>query len=80
MKQLNFWTKDEQSMIDKIGSQVKLTKTVAIPPMQAIRASGVVKLPCLSKRVNVTVEGNVSLSQRGAELIHSFLQIKPGSY
>ena len=25
VKQLNFWTKDEQSMIDKIDNQVKLT-------------------------------------------------------
>ena len=61
-KQLNFWTTDEQSMIDKIDSQVKLTKTVTIPPLQACKASGVAKLPCLNKRVNVAVEDNFSLS------------------
>ena len=62
-KQLNFWTQDEQSMIDKIDSQVKLTRTVTIPPMQVCKASGVAKLLCLNKQVNVAVEGNFSLSQ-----------------
>ena len=62
VKQLNFQTKDEQSMIDKIDYQVKLTKTVTIPPMRACRAGGVAKLPCLNKRVNVAVEDNFSLS------------------
>ena len=62
-KQLNFQTKDEQSIIDTIDSQVKLTKTVTIPPMQACKASGVAKLPCFSKRVNAAVEDNFGLSQ-----------------
>ena len=65
-------------MIDKIDSQVKLTKIVTIPPMQACRANGVAKLPPLSKRVNVATEGNFSLSQQGAKLIPSFEHIKPG--
>ena len=48
-KQLNFWTRDEQSMIDKIDSQVKLTKIVTIPLMWACKASSIAKLPCLNK-------------------------------
>ena len=62
-KQLNFQTKDEQSIIDTIDSQVKLTKTVTIPPMQACKVSRIAKLPCFNKRVNVAVEDNFSLSQ-----------------
>ena len=47
--QLSFWTEGEQFMIDKIDSDIKLTKTVVLLPRQVCKASGIAKLPCLSK-------------------------------
>ena len=66
-------------MINEIDTEVKFTKTVVIPQMQTCKVSGIVKLPYLSKRINVAVEDNFSLLQQGVELIPSFEHMTPGS-
>ena len=79
MRQLQLAGEGEEPMIQRIDSEVKLTKNIVLPPRQAFKTMGMAKIPVLSKRVNVSTDGNPELDQGGMELLPSYDSMKPGS-
>ena len=52
-KQLELAGKGEEPMIQRIDSEVRLTKNLVLPPRQASKTMGLARIPVLSKRINV---------------------------
>ena len=65
MRQLQLTGQGEEPMIQRIDSEVKLTKDIVLPPRQAFKTLGMAKIPVLSKTVNVSTDGNPKLDQGG---------------
>ena len=67
-------------MIDRIDHEIKLSKNITLQPKQATKSTGMVKLPVLSKRLNVTTEpkediGNIA----GVNSVETYATIKTGT-
>ena len=69
-----------KSIVDSVDYEVKLSKNITIPPGKAVKTMGMVKLPVLSKRLNVTVEPMDNLGHiNGVHLVESYSMVKMGT-
>ena len=78
-KQLSMRGQVNESMIHKVGGEVKLTKAIVLAPHQVIKAMGLTQMPALDKRLNVTTESAGHIQEGKIKLIPSYENIKPGS-
>ena len=78
-KQLQLAGKGEKSMIQRIDSEVRLTKNLVLPPKQASKTMRLARIPVLSKRINVATDINVELDRQEVELLPSYESMIPGS-
>ena len=78
-KQLQLAGKGEEPMIQRIDSEVRLTKNLVLPPQQASKAMGLARIPVLNKRINVATGIHQELEKREVELLPSYENMKPGS-
>ena len=63
-------------MINQVDHDIKLSHNVTIQPRKAMKSTGVVWLPVLSKWLNVTTE---SMQNIGNFTIESYTTVKPGT-
>ena len=67
-------------MIDQIDHEIKLSQNVTIQPRKAMKSTGVVRLPVLSKQLNVTVEPMQNIGNfHDVHAIKSYTTVKPGT-
>ena len=66
-------------MIDQIDHYVRLTRDVTVPAMQVQKTIGIAKIPILSKRLNMMMEGLPHREEiKGIEVIPSYETFKQG--
>ena len=67
-------------MIDHIDHEIKLSKNIMLQPRQATKSKGMVKLPVLSKRLNVTTEPKENVGDiTGVNSVETYATIKTGT-
>ena len=78
-RQVQLWG-ETKPMVDWIDHEIKLTKNITIPPRKALKTMGMVKLPVLSKRLNVTAEPLENIGHfNGVHSIESYGTVKTGT-
>ena len=66
-------------MIDQIDHYIRLTRDVTIPTMQVQKTIGIIKIPILTKRLNVMMEALPHREEiKGIEAIPSYETFKQG--
>ena len=68
--------KENKDVLDKVTSDVKLTRNVQIPPMETITVSGITTVNSHTKWVNVITEPRENLDEY---MVHSYSYMRPGS-
>ena len=67
-------------MIDRIDHEIKLSKNITLQPKQATKSTGMVKLPVLSKRLNVTTEPKENIGDiAGVNSVETYATVKTGT-
>ena len=67
-------------MIDRIDHEIKLSKNITLQPRQATKSMGMVKLPVLSKRLNVMTEPKENVGDiTGVNSVKTYATIKTGT-
>ena len=67
-------------MIDRIDHEIKLSRNITLQPRQATKSTGMVKLPVLSKRLNVTMEPRENVGDvTGVNSVETYATIKTGT-
>ena len=70
---------EERPIIDQIDHYIRLMRDVTIPAMQVHRNTGIVKIPILTKRLNVMTEALPHREEiKGIEAIPSYETFKQG--
>ena len=67
-------------MIDHIDHEIKLSRNITLQPRQVMKSTGVVKLPVLSKCLNVMKEPRENVGDiTGVNSVKSYATIKTGT-
>ena len=67
-------------MIDHIDHEIKLSKNITLQPRQATKSTGMVKLPILSKRLNVMTEPKENIGDiTGVNSVETYATVKTGT-
>ena len=67
-------------MIDQVDHEIKLSWNVTIHPRKAVKFTGMVQLPVLSKWLNVTAEPMQNIGNfHDVHAIESYTMVKPGT-
>ena len=67
-------------MIDQVDHEIKLSQNVTIHPRKAIKSTGLVQLPVLSKWLNVTAEPMQNIGNfQDVHAIESYTMVKMGT-
>ena len=67
-------------MIDQVDHEIKLSRNVTIHPRKAVKFTGMVRLPVLSKQLNVTAEPMQNIGNfHGVHEIESYTTVKLGT-
>ena len=67
-------------MIDRIDHEIKLSKNITLQPRQATKSTGMVKLPVLSKRLNVMTEPKENVGDiTGVNSVETYATVKTGT-
>ena len=67
-------------MIDRIDHEIKLSRNIMLQPRQATKSTGMVKLPVLSKRLNVTTEPKENVGDiTGVNSVKTYATVKTGT-
>ena len=68
-----------EPMIDRIDHEIKLSRNITLQPRQATKSTGMVKLPVLSKRLNVTTEPKENIGDiTGVNSVETYATVKTG--
>ena len=67
-------------MIDHIDHEIKLSRNITLQPRQAMKSTGMVKLPVLSKCLNVTMEPRENVGDvTSVNSVETYATIKTGT-
>ena len=67
-------------MIDQVDHDIRLSHNVTIEPRKALKSTGVVQLPVLSKQLNVTAEPMQNFGNfHDVHAIETYTMVKPGT-
>ena len=67
-------------MIDQVDHKIKLSQNVTIHPRKAVKSTGMVQLPFLSKQLNVTAEPTQNIGNfHDVHAIESYTMVKLGT-
>ena len=67
-------------MIDRIDHKIKLSRNIMLQPRQAMKSTGMVKLPVLSKHLNVMTEPRENVGDvTSVNSVKTYATIKTGT-